>query len=133
MKVNGRWISIVFLYLWQFYRKDGSETNIRGRDMNKKILNEVGAFIRRSRAEGDSIVVMGDTNGRLGELVGDAKMNKAGEMWYEFCLQNNLIILNGSPLSSGASETWTNGRFSSIIDYCAVSEQDEQFQVRRFV
>ena len=77
-------------------------------------------------------MVMGDVNDRLGNLVGDNVSNPAGDIWHQWCLEHELEILNSSPAASSGTFTWANSKSCSMIDYCAVSMNNNKVNIKSF-
>ena len=63
--VDGKWVTIIVVYLWQRAKK-----GLNARLESGIMMEEIGVFIESRVSMGRGIVVAGDFNARVGEAVG---------------------------------------------------------------
>ena len=109
--VDGKWVTIIVVYLWQRAKK-----GLNARLESGLMMQEIGVFIESRVSMGRGIVVAGDFNARVGEAVGDDKgsRNREWKELVEWVEARDLRILNGAPMASGRW-TWMSGERSRRI------------------
>ena len=97
------------------------------------------------RAEGYRVLLVGDFNAHIGNVAGqgipgnNADINKNGERFLEFLMNNNLTHINGAPSKDGASQIckglWSRqrGPSRSIIDFSVLSSEHMNSVLSMFI
>ncbi len=68
------------------------------------------------------VVVMGDCNGRVGDVVGDSTTNSNGGLLLSFCASHNFVVVNAEQ-AYGEKTFAPSGRGVSTVDYVLVQQQ----------
>ena len=97
------------------------------------------------RADGYRVLLVGDFNGHIGNIAGqgipgnNADINKNGERFLEFLMNNNLTHINGAPTHDGASQickgVWSRqrGPSRSIIDFSVLPSEHMRSVLSMFI
>ena len=86
----GLWLDIIFVYLWTKTKRA-----LKAKYDNELIYDELEQAIRSATEEGRGIILIGEFNARLGQLVGDDKSDTEGDVLMEWFTRNNLSLMNG--------------------------------------
>ena len=102
------------------------QENKTTKDELEEVYGRIESEIKNVRKMKQHIIVMGDMNCKIGDLIDGNKeeISKGGKIMIKMIKENNMIILNSLEKCRGK---WTrsSGRAKSIIDYIMIGEEDE--------
>ena len=102
------------------------QENKTTKDELEEVYGRIESEIKNARKMEQHIIVMGDMNCEIGDLIDGNKeeISKGGKIMIKMIKENNMIILNSLEKCRGK---WTrsSGREKSIIDYIMIGEEDE--------
>ena len=102
------------------------QENKTTKDELEEVYGRIESEIKNARKMEQHIIVMGDKNCKIGDLIDGNKeeISKGGKIMIKTIKENNMIILNSLEKCRGK---WTrsSGREKSIIDCIMIGEEDE--------
>ena len=101
------------------------QENKTTKDELEEVYGRIESEIKNARKMEQHIIVMGDMNCKIGDLMDGNKeeISKGGKIMIKMIKENNMIILNSLEKCRGK---WTrsSGREKSIIDYIMIGEDE---------
>ena len=102
------------------------QENKTTKDELEEVYGRIESEIKNARKMEQHIIVMGDMNCKIGDLIDGNKeeISKGEKIMIKMIKENNMIILNSL---EKCRRKWTrsSGREKSIIDYIMIGEEDE--------
>ena len=127
-EMNNRiWVRVNDVYVCGVYTpivktsQERKRKNDTGERKAAKFWREITDEIMRYRSKGKNVILMGDMNARLGEVVGDTMTNDNGRKLKEVSEMYDMMILN----KEWGYKKWTRieKEEKSIIDYVVINRE----------
>ena len=109
------WIGVV-------YAPQGDKARVKDQ---REIYKGIGKNIKKGKENGDKIMIMGDFNAKVGDMIeqGDTETNRGGKQLRILIKENRMEIVNGMRERKG---TWTRiekGK-KAVLDYIMIEEKE---------